>query len=113
MLRLHRTLAPIQYKAPISYLRSSTAVKRHQDQGNSYKGKHLIGAVLQFHQFSPLSSWQEAWRCVDRHGAGERAERSTSWSEGNRKRQRATRPDLIILTTQLSDILPPTRPYPL
>jgi hypothetical protein len=24
------------------------AVKRHQDQGNSYKRKHLIGAGLQF-----------------------------------------------------------------
>ena len=37
-------------------------MKRHHDQGNSYKGKHLIGAGLQFQRFSPLSSWQEAWQ---------------------------------------------------
>jgi hypothetical protein len=30
-------------------------VKRHHDQGNSYKGKHLTGADLQFQRFSPLS----------------------------------------------------------
>ena len=35
------------------------AVKRHHDQGNCYKGKHLIGAGLQFQRFSPLSQ-QEA-----------------------------------------------------
>ena len=33
-----------------------TAVKRHHDQGNSYNGKHLIGASLQFQRFSLLSS---------------------------------------------------------
>jgi hypothetical protein len=32
------------------------AVMRHCDQGNSYKGKHLIVVGLQFHKFSPLSS---------------------------------------------------------
>ena len=37
------------------------AVKRHHDQGNSYKGKHLIGAGLQFQRLSPFSSWQKAW----------------------------------------------------
>jgi hypothetical protein len=26
-------------------------VKRHHDQGNSYKGQHLIGAALQFQRF--------------------------------------------------------------
>jgi hypothetical protein len=35
------------------------AVKRHHDQGNSNKGKRLIGAGLEFQEFSPLSSWQE------------------------------------------------------
>jgi hypothetical protein len=47
------------------------AVKRHHDQGSSYKGKHLIEAGLQFWRFSPLSSWQEAWRHAGRHGASE------------------------------------------
>jgi hypothetical protein len=36
----------------------SIAVKRHHDQGNSYKG-HLIGAGLQVQRFSPLSPRQE------------------------------------------------------
>jgi hypothetical protein len=31
-------------------------MKRHYDQDNSYKGKHLMGAGLQFQSFSPLSS---------------------------------------------------------
>ena len=39
---------------------------------------HLIGAGLQFQMFSPLSSWQEAWHCADRHGTGEGAESSIS-----------------------------------
>jgi hypothetical protein len=30
-------------------------VKRYRD---SYKGKHFIGICLEFHSFSPLSSWQ-------------------------------------------------------
>ena len=51
------------------------AVKR---QWNSYKGQHLIGAGLQVQKFSPLSSWQEAWQCADRHGAGKGSESSTS-----------------------------------
>ena len=33
-----------------------TAVNRHHDQGNSYKGQHFIGAGLQVQRFSPLSS---------------------------------------------------------
>jgi hypothetical protein len=34
-------------------------VKRHHNQGNSYKGKHLIRADLQVLRFSPLSSRQD------------------------------------------------------
>ena len=31
--------------------------------GNSYKGKHLIGGSLQFQRFSHrLPSWREAWQ---------------------------------------------------
>ena len=37
-------------------VRVSIAVKRHHDHGNSYRGKHVIGAGLQFHTFSPLLS---------------------------------------------------------
>jgi hypothetical protein len=32
------------------------AVKRHHDQGNSYRGSHFIGAALKFQMLSPLSS---------------------------------------------------------
>jgi hypothetical protein len=37
--------------------RVSIVVKRNHDQGNSYKGQHLIGASLLVLEFSPLSSW--------------------------------------------------------
>jgi hypothetical protein len=36
-----------------------TAVKRHHDQDNSYKGQFLIGSGLQVPRFSPLLSRQE------------------------------------------------------
>jgi hypothetical protein len=36
-----------------------TAMNRHHDQGNCYKGQHLTGAGLQVQRFSPLSSRQE------------------------------------------------------
>ena len=40
-------------------VRVSIAVKRHHEQGNSYKQQHLIGAGLQVQRFSPLSSrWE-------------------------------------------------------
>ena len=54
------------------------AVKKHHDQGNSYKEKQLIGASLQFHKHRPLISWQEARQHTDLHGAGDGVERSTS-----------------------------------
>ena len=53
-------------------------MKRQCDEGNSYKGKHLIGAGLQFQRFSPLSSRQKARQHPGRHGAGEVAESPTS-----------------------------------
>jgi hypothetical protein len=37
-------------------VRVSIAVKRDHDQGNSYKGKHLIGAGLQILRFSLVST---------------------------------------------------------
>ena len=63
-------------------VRVSISVKRRCDHGNSYKGQHLIGAGFQVQRFSPLSSRQEAWQRLGRHGAGE-AESSTSSSKGN------------------------------
>ena len=38
-----------------------------------------------FRGLSPLSSWQEGWQCADRHGVGEGAESSTTWSEGSQE----------------------------
>jgi hypothetical protein len=48
----------------------SITVKRPHDQGNSYKGQNLTEAGLHVQRFSPLSSWQEAWKGPGRHGAG-------------------------------------------
>lgn len=53
-----------RYSFPFMYCLSwcCVAVKRHHDHGNSYKGKHLIGACIQFQKFSLLSSWQGTWK---------------------------------------------------
>jgi hypothetical protein len=59
-------------------------MKRHRDQGNSYKGKHLIRAGLQFQRFSPLSPWWETQQHAGRFDAGG-AKGSISWSEGNQE----------------------------
>jgi hypothetical protein len=45
----------------------SIAGKRHHDHSNSYNGKHLIGACLQFQRFSLLSLCQRAWQHSGRH----------------------------------------------
>jgi hypothetical protein len=65
----------------------SIAVKGHHYHGNSYKGKHFIGAGLQFHRLSPLSSWWVAWQHAGRYGAGEGADSFSSVSKSNRKRE--------------------------
>ena len=63
-----------------------TAVKRHHDHSNSYKGQHFTGAGLQFRGSVPIvmvgstAQWH-----AERHGAGEGAESSTSGSAGRRK----------------------------
>lgn len=44
-------------------------MRRHQDHGNCYKRKNLIGAGSQFPRFSPLWWWHAV-----RHGVGEVAE---------------------------------------
>jgi hypothetical protein len=43
-------------------LRVSIVVKRHHDQGTSYKGQHLFGVGLHWQRLSPFSPWQEAWQ---------------------------------------------------
>ena len=70
---------------PCYLCRVYIAVKRHNDQGNSFKRKHLIGAGLQFQRFSPLSLGQEAWQYPDSHGSGG-AESSTSCSKVNQEK---------------------------
>jgi hypothetical protein len=65
----------------IVLVRVSIAVKRHHDQGNSYKGQRLIGAGLQVQRFSPLPSRREHGR----HGAGG-AESSSSCSKVKREK---------------------------
>ena len=88
-------------------------MKRHHDHSNSYKGKHLIGADLQFQRFSPLSSRWEAWQHAGKHGS-QRAEISTSWSIGSSRRL-SHWPDLSIYDLKVhphpSDMLPPARPH--
>ena len=43
-------------KLIIVLVRVSIVVKRHHEQGKSYKGQHLMAAGLQVSKFSPLSS---------------------------------------------------------
>jgi hypothetical protein len=61
----------------------SIAAMRYHDQGNSYKGQHLIGSGLQVQRFSPLSSLRDAWQCLGRHGAGGSKRRlAPTWLRG-------------------------------
>jgi hypothetical protein len=53
------------------------AVKKHHDQGNSNKGKHLIGAGVKVQRFSSLTSWWDALQHAGKLEDGERVERST------------------------------------
>jgi hypothetical protein len=52
-------LHPLTHPLLPVLIKVSIAVMKYYDQANSYKGKHLIGAGLQFQRFSLLSSWQE------------------------------------------------------
>lgn len=49
-------------------------MKRPHDHSNYYKGKHFIGAGLQFQRSSPLNHGGKHGVCVDRHGAGDGAD---------------------------------------
>ena len=65
-------------------VRVSTAMKGHQDQGNSYKGQHVIWAGLQVLRLSPGLYHHDgrAGQHPGRHGVGG-AESSTSCSKGS------------------------------
>ena len=67
-------------KGKDAYYYLVVSCERHHDQGNSYRGQHLIGAGLQGRRFRPLSSLQQAWQCPGRHDAGG-AQSSTSCSK--------------------------------
>jgi hypothetical protein len=67
-------------------MRISIVVKRHLDQGKSYKKQHLIRAGLQLQRFSLVSSWQEAWWHAGRHSAGEGDKSSAFDLKANRRR---------------------------
>jgi hypothetical protein len=57
-------------------------VKKHHDQGNSYKEQHLIEDGLEDLRFNALSSWQEAWQHPGKHGT-RGAENYISSSKGS------------------------------
>jgi hypothetical protein len=65
---------PLPSTGMIAY-HCSIAMKRHHEQDNFYKGRHLIGGVFIVldYSYSPLS-WWEAWWDTGRHGAEEVAE---------------------------------------
>ena len=51
-------------------------MKRHNDQGNSYKRQQFNWGWLAGSDVQQLSSWQEAWQHPGRHGGGDGAESS-------------------------------------
>ena len=59
---------------PTVLVKVTIAVKRHHDQGNSYKEKRLTRVSL---QFRALVHYHDG-ECAGRHGAGEGAEGSAS-----------------------------------
>lgn len=71
----------------------------HHGHGSSYRGKHWIGAGLEF-RGNPLWSWREACQYTGRHDAGERKETESmglAWASETSE-------------PALSDTLSPTRP---
>ena len=86
-------------------------MKKHGDQGNSYEGKHLIGAGLQFQRFSPMIMVGSL--AVYRLDAG-RLKIPTSRSIGSRRTVRHTGHSLSIgdlKACPYSSTLPSTRPH--
>ena len=71
--------------------RVSIAVKRPYDQGNSYKGQHLIGAGFTGSEIRFIiikagsrAASRQAWQYPGRHGPGE--ESSTYFSKGKQEK---------------------------
>jgi len=69
----------------VFYLRISMAVKTPHNQGDSYKGKHLIKFYLYFQSFSQFLPWQEALKDGGRNFA-DVPESSISWSKGRQEK---------------------------
>lgn len=44
-------------------------LKKHYDQGSSYKGQQVIGAFIQVQRSNIITFWQEALQGLSRHGA--------------------------------------------
>ena len=63
----------------------SIAVNRHHDRGKSYKGKYLIEGCSLFKRFLSTFFIVGSMEIVNRPGAGEVVESSTSESAGSRK----------------------------
>lgn len=78
-----------------------------KSNGKFYKGKHLVGACLQFQKFRPLSSWEEAWQQAGRHSAGEGAEFYIQIHRQQGKRLWAWLEHLKPQSPTPSDVLPP------
>ena len=71
----------------------------------TYKRKHLIGGLLTFQRFGPLSSWQGAWHYAVRHCS---SRWDLPWSVG-RDNNNGFNVETSKLT--LSNTLPPARPH--
>jgi hypothetical protein len=74
-----------QQEEKVHCLRVSTAVKSHHNHSSFYKGRHFIGAGLQFRGFIHYHGRKHGG--THRHGAGEGAKSSISGPADSRKRE--------------------------
>lgn len=96
----------------LSYLSVFILVKKHHDNGNTYKENHW--SWLTIHRFSAWSSLWEAWYHAGIHSGGKGTQISTSGSIGRQKIQGNTGPVLGLLrpqSLQSSDTILPTQPH--
>ena len=86
----------------------SLAVKRHHDQGNSYKIKYLTARLFTVSgaQSIVISVWSTAAGLAGR--VLEKLLRATSWSIGRKRKSGAG----MVSKSSPSDTLPPVRLYP-
>jgi hypothetical protein len=69
-LTLYQLYSPFCFYFKLTLcLKVFIAVRRHHDQSNYCKSKHLIGTGLQFQGFSPLYSRWGDWQHAGRHSA--------------------------------------------